>query len=214
MKKTIGLIACVTALTACENLKTRSELSESEQRQAMQEQTQQQQKAQAAIRQQEYDEQMRVINSRIDALTTTVQQLAQSKAEADAQAQKVREAQDQKFKAMEEALLKMEADIQELHKAKVEAAAAPKKDTLVEADEAFNKKDWKQAIVGYQQFRDKNPSSKKYAEVTMKMGQAFQELGMKAEAKSFYEEVVDKYPASKDAKKAQIKLKSLKVSPK
>lgn len=213
MKKTIGLIACVAALTACENLKTRAEMSETEQRQVMQEQTQQQQKAQAAIRQQEYDEQIRIINSRLDSLTTTVQQLAQSKAETAVQEQKSREVQDQKFKAMEEALVKMEADIQELHKAKVEAVAS-KKDPLIEADEAFNKKDWKQAIVGYQQFRDKNPSSKKYPEVTMKMGQAFQELGMKAEAKSFYEEVVDKYPASKEAKRAQIRLKGLKVSSK
>lgn len=213
MKKTLVLLACVTSLTACENLKTRSELSETEQRQVMQEQTAQQQKAQAAIRQQEYDEQIRVMNSRLDSLTTTVQQLAQSKADASAQEQKSREAQDQKFKAIEEALLKLEADIQELHKAKVEAAT-PKKDPLIEADEAFNKKDWKQAIVGYQQFRDKNPSSKKYAEVTMKMGQAFQELGMKAEAKSFYEEVVDKFPASKEAKRAQIRLKGLKAGAK
>lgn len=213
MNKWIGLFVCVTILSACENLKTRDELSESEQRQVLQDQTLQQQKAQAAVRQQEYDEQFRVVNARLDAMATTIQQLAQGRTENATQEQRMREAQDQKLKALEEALIKQEAEIQELQKAKIEAAT-PKKDTLASADEAYHKKDWKQAIVGYQAYRDSNPGSKKYAEVTMKMGQAFQELGMKSEAKSFYEEIVDKYPASKDAKKAQIKLKSLKVSPK
>lgn len=209
MKKLWSLSAVAIVLAGCVNLKTREELSETERKQVAQEQTMQQQKAQAETRQQEYDEQIRVMSSRLDNLTTTVQQLAQNKNESAAQEQKLRDAQDQKIKALEEALVKQEAEIQALQKAK-EEAAVPKKDPLVEADEAFAKKDWKQAIVGYQQFRDKNPKSKKYAEVTMKMGQSFQELGMKAEAKSFYEEVVDKYPSSKEAKKAQSKLKALK----
>jgi len=209
MKKIGSILVASLFLAGCVNLKTREELTEREQKQVIQEQNMQQQKAQAETRQQEYDEQIRVMNSRIDNLTTTVQQLAQSKGEAVAQEQKLREAQDQKIKALEEALVKQEEEIKALHAAKEEAAVA-KKDPLEDADEAFKKKDWKQAIVGYQAYRDKNPKSKKYAEVTMKMGQSFQELGMKAEAKSFYEEVVDKYPSSGEAKKAKTKLKGLK----
>lgn len=209
MKKIFCLMAVITVFAGCVNLKTREEMSAHEQKQIAQEQTIQQQRAQAETRQQEYDEQIRVMNSRIDNLTTTVQQLAQSKDDTAAHEQKLREAQDQKIKALEEALVKQEAEIQALQKAR-EEALTPKKDPLAEADEAFSKKDWKQAIVVYQAFRDKNPKSKKYAEVTFKMGQAFQELGMKAEAKSFYEEVVDKYPSSGEAKKAKSKLKALK----
>jgi TolA-binding protein len=35
-------------------------------------------------------------------------------------------------------------------------------------------------------------------------------LGMKDEAKTFYDEVIGKYPNSSDAKKARTRLKSLK----
>ena len=55
-----------------------------------------------------------------------------------------------------------------------------------------------------------NPTGKRYAEASFKMGQSFQELGMKTEARSFYSEVLEKFPKSDWAKKANLHLKSLK----
>jgi TolA-binding protein len=84
------------------------------------------------------------------------------------------------------------------------------KDSFQVAEDSFDKKDWKKAILNYNRFRDANPKSKKFAEATYKIGVCFQELGMKDEAKTFYDEVIGKYPNSSDAKKARTRLKSLK----
>ncbi|HND86321.1 MAG TPA: tetratricopeptide repeat protein [Pseudobdellovibrionaceae bacterium] len=42
------------------------------------------------------------------------------------------------------------------------------------------------------------------------MAYAFQQMGMKDEAVTFYQDVVAKYPKSEEARKAKVKLKALK----
>ena len=85
-----------------------------------------------------------------------------------------------------------------------------KKDTYDIAKEFFEKKDWKQAILNFQKYRDDNPKGVKLADATYKIGVSFQELGMKDEAKTFYDEVQVKYPKSEEARRAKIRLKGLK----
>ncbi|MEZ4872462.1 MAG: tetratricopeptide repeat protein [Bdellovibrionales bacterium] len=46
-------------------------------------------------------------------------------------------------------------------------------------------------------------------EATLKIGECFQELGMASEAKVFFDEVIEKSPDSKEAKKARIRLQAL-----
>lgn len=75
---------------------------------------------------------------------------------------------------------------------------------------SFQEKKWKEAILNYDQYREKNPKGKHAAEATYKTGVCFQELGMNDEAKVFYQDVLAKFPQSDMAKKAQIRLKSLK----
>ena len=75
---------------------------------------------------------------------------------------------------------------------------------------SFQEKKWKEAILNYDQYREKNPKGKHAAEATYKTGVCFQELGMHDEAKVFYQDVLAKFPQSDMAKKAQIRLKSLK----
>ena len=60
--------------------------------------------------------------------------------------------------------------------------------------------------MAYQKFRDQNPKNKKFAKATLKIGLAFNELGLKDEAKTFLEEVVAKFPQSEEAKQAKSKL--------
>ena len=71
-------------------------------------------------------------------------------------------------------------------------------------------KKFKDAILAYQKYRDGNPKGRHYGEATFKMGVCFQEMGLKDEAKVFYEEVISKFPGSKDAKKAAVRAKQLK----
>lgn len=80
----------------------------------------------------------------------------------------------------------------------------------VVAEDQFSKKEWKKAILGFQKYRELNPTGKRYASATYKIGVCFQELGMKSEAKVFFEEVAEKYPKSSESKEAKVRLKSLK----
>ena len=203
-------------------LMTRSELREQEQKQVLQEQvtTLQQTRAQEQVRQQEYDEQIRSMNGRIDQVEHKLNALQETLNQIQTGMVHGRQEGDQKFKAVEEALLKLDGqttaltqELEGLKKPKVPAKSETSgsgKSTMQEADEAFEAKDWKGAIVLYQKYRDRNPKGKKYAEATVRIGQCFKELGMKAEAKSFFEEVVDHHPSSAEAKKAKSFLKGLK----
>jgi TolA-binding protein len=94
--------------------------------------------------------------------------------------------------------------------AQATAAANSKRDSYEVAKELFNAKDWKKAILSYQKYRDEHPSGKKIADATYKIGVCFQELGMKDEAKTFYEEVMSKYPTSDEARRSKVRLKSLR----
>ena len=78
------------------------------------------------------------------------------------------------------------------------------------AEAKFNAKDWRKAILAYQEYRDKNPKGKSYPEATYKIGVCFQELGLKKESKAFYKEVVTKFPKSRTSKKASYRLSTLK----
>jgi TolA-binding protein len=84
------------------------------------------------------------------------------------------------------------------------------KSTYETAEANFQKKAWKDAIVEYQKYRDRNPKGRHYSESTYKIGVCFQELGMRDEAKSFYSEVIAKFPKTKSADKAKIRLKQIK----
>ena len=54
-----------------------------------------------------------------------------------------------------------------------------------------------------------NPKGKRYADATYKIGMSFQELKLKDDAKAFYQEVIQKFPKSSEAKKAEVRLKKL-----
>ena len=94
--------------------------------------------------------------------------------------------------------------------AQAKAAADAKKSAYEVGQDFFDQKDWKKAILNFQKYRDESPRGKKVSDATYKMGVSFQELGMKDEAKTFFDELISKYPSSNEAKKAKIRLKALK----
>jgi TolA-binding protein len=227
--KRFGLVCAVVVLSGC--LKTRADLRGDGEDPTPQKQTAVQQRAEkaapakppppvtAAARFEEYDEQMRQLNGRVDVLENSVSQVAAGKQGEAAVQAKEKQALDQRLLAYEEAIKKLEAQVQalsdEVTRLKTpppapEAAPAASKGRAAydEGEELFNKKKWKEAIVSYQKYRDNNPKGKMYADCTYKIGMAFHELGMKDESKAFFEEVVSKFPGSKEAKKAQLRMKS------
>lgn len=227
------LLGFVSGLTGC--LKTRAELRGDSPSPDLERQTVAQQQAQAAApkkappvtnasRFEEYDQDMRQLNGRVDEVENMVNQYnAAAEADKAARAQD-KQALEQKFALYEDALKKMDqkiqdliAEVQSLKTAPPAATATTGKgahastaDLFGQGESAFSAKKWKEAIVSYQKFRDKNPKSKKYPEATYKIGVAFQELGMKEEARTFYEDVASKHPHTKEGKKAAFRLKTLK----
>lgn len=89
------------------------------------------------------------------------------------------------------------------------APAVKSKSPVEAADSAFDKKEWEDAILAYEDYRKKNPKGSEYAHATFRIGLSFQNMGLKDDAKAFFKEVVDKFPKSKEADLAKGKLKKL-----
>ncbi len=222
MKFVIALAVTTLFLTGC--LKTRNEVRDNEQRQVMQQQVVTLQKTNADVgnRFADLEEQMRNLNGRVDVVENRLGQNNSGVESALKSSQQQNMDLNQKVTLLQEALTKMERDIfalnAELQAVKADKAAAhaeksakqTKKDVYEAGQEFFSKKDWKQAILNYQKYRDDNPKGGKFADATYKIGVSFQELGMNEEAKTFYDEVVGKFPKSEEARRAKIRLKGLK----
>jgi TolA-binding protein len=79
--------------------------------------------------------------------------------------------------------------------------------TFYRAECYFKLKQYKKAIVDYSRFPEKFTKSKHMPVALMRIGASFELLGMKDDAKGFYQELVEKFPKSPEAKKAKAKLK-------
>ncbi|MNT30620.1 tol-pal system protein YbgF [compost metagenome] len=165
---------------------------------------------------------MRELNGRVDVVENKLGNNRSSVETALKGSQQQNVETAQKLNLLQEAMTKLEGQLfqltAEVQALKAERAASQaehasrqvKKDVYDAAQDYFKQKDWKQAILNYQKYRDENPKGKTFADATYKIGVAFQELGMKEEARTFYDEVVTKFPKTEEAKRAKVRLKGLK----
>lgn len=214
------MVIFLISATGC--LATRAELRETEYKRTTQVSAVQERQAQTVARMEDYDQQFRLMNGRLDQVENQITQMNAGHADRVNQDQRQREELDRRFKAYEEALNKLESQVIALNEeVKALQAKAAKKETaapagnsaggsFAAAEKAFEQKDWKLAILEYENYRNDNPKGKNYAAATLKIGMAFHELGKKEEAKIFFDEVVAKFPGSKEAKKASQRLKTMK----
>ncbi len=226
MKLVVVLSAVVLFMTGC--LKTRNEVKDGENRQTMQQQvvTLQRSNADVGNRFSDIESSIRELNGRVDVVENNlgkgnagVENALKSSAQQNNEV-------GQRVALLQEALTKMERDLLALN-AEVQALKAERmaaqsqqaaqsardqahKDFYEQGEDAFGKKDWKSAILQYQKYRDQYPKGKKFADATYKIGVCFQELGMKDEAKTFYDDVIGKFPKSDEARRARVRLKGLK----
>lgn len=216
----------ILCLTGC--LQTREDVKAQEDKEVLQTQVVRLQKtnADATSRFQEMDEEYRKLNGRVEVSETKFNQLTQKfdRAEQGNEA-RWKETTD-RLAVYREVISKLEGQVSELsgrlaqmEESQRRAAAAPVaapnsskggKNTWATAEELFEKKNWKEAILEYERYRKTNPKAKNVANATYKIGVCFQELGMPEEAKPFYDEVLAKFPGTTDATKAQTRLKGLK----
>ena len=77
-------------------------------------------------------------------------------------------------------------------------------------EEYFTKQDWKKAILSFHQYTDETPKGKHVPDAKYKIGICFQQLGMKEEARAYFEEVVANYGTTDAGKKSKSRLAKLK----
>lgn len=229
--KRLLLLCAPLLMTGC--LKTRTDVKDAEQRQVITQQvsTLQRDAADVNSRFSDVNEEIRDLRGRVEIVEN---KLRSGNSEADKARQAMTEQtqdsnrrlallqetitrMDTQMQAQSADIAALKAEVLSLRAAAAGAAAAAasggggeKKDSWSNANDHFENKNWKKAILGYQEYREKNPKGKHVAEATYRMGVCFQELGLKDEAKTFYDEVVAKYGSSPEAKKAKTRLKSLK----
>lgn len=211
------LFGLTFALTGC--LQTRTQVEEAEERKQVKESVSSLSKlsADSVSRVDVLESEFRQMNGKLETADHKMQILNETQKKDTAITSARVEELAKRIEVAEEALLKLEKRVQDAELAalssnsnKAATADKPEKGTFAEAEENYDKKNWKRAISLYQKFRESNPKSSKNAEATYKIGVSFQELGMKNEAKIFFEEVLEKYPKDTLARKAQFRLSQLK----
>ncbi len=219
----IGLLTSLLSTVGC--LQTRSSVREGEQRQVLQTQVSTLQKSTADVnaRFAEIEEQIRFLNGRTEVLENRLAVAQNDLQNERRNSAEVLQSQNQRILIFQEALTRMEqeqsalrAELESLKSkqstqaAKKEPPKANSKNTFETAEDFFDKKEYRQAILEYQKYREKNPKGKNFSTATYKIGFSFHELGLKDEAKSFYEEVIAKFPKSDAAKKSKARLQKIK----
>lgn len=230
-KFTFRIFLLSTAVLASGCLKTRNEVSDTDQKAVYgKKNVQNQMDAQAAVAQppvEEKDELIRNLNGRVEVLENQLTAFVKEKESLTSQ-------DSQKIVLLQEALAKMEA---QLHKFETEAAPKPEEETAKGSDKSndkssdeaegktvvakklgtyesaeqyFAKQEWKKAILNFQKYTDESPRGKNVPDAKYKIGVCFQELGMKEEAMAFYEEVVANHSKTQAGKKSKARLGSLK----
>ncbi len=229
-QKTFWVLGAVffLGLTGC--LQTRSDVRSGEQRQVLQQQMGSIQRSNADVsnRLSDIEEQMRFLNGRLEVVEN---KLSTSKGDADQFRKSTLDAtqdQNKKLPIYQDALTKMEQNLTSLQAdvaalkaenlaaqarqdaAKAAAAAAANKNPYEAGEKHFQKKEYKSAILEYEKYRSQNSKGKYFKSATYKIALSFLGLGMKDEAKTFFDEVIAKYPKSEEARKAKKRLQKLK----
>lgn len=213
-------------LTAC--LRTRDDVQEVEQKKVLQDNLISLQRSNADIssRFSEIEVDIRQLNGKTEVLENQIEKLSREKDksiqatnELVADGNKRNLALQEEITKLSQQITTMQAELDAL-KLKQEASISSKtahggskddkKDFFAIAEEQFKAQDFKKAAMSFQKYRETQKKGKKLAEATYKIGLCFQELDMKDDAKTFFEEVITKYPNAPEAKKAKQKLKSFK----
>lgn len=215
-------------------LQTRSEMKEAEQRNVIKSQVANLQKDRAGSesRFQEIENDLRTFNGKVEEVE---HKLEISNRESRADKEKYLDDQQKtadRLKHLEEAIsaLDQKLEIVKTEFAKMAVAEPPSKSKgsadkqsdkqgdkqkgpYSLAEEFFANKEWRDAILQYQQYIERWPKGSYVANATYKIGVCFAELGHAQEAKVFFEEVIAKFPGSSQAKSATTRLKPAKKKP-
>jgi TolA-binding protein len=221
MQKIIILFVLGLTLSGC--FKTRNDISEEENKKAVQQEVTRLQKntADAESRFGEINDEIRNLNGKIETLDNKIQTNAQNRDKSQGLADQQLAETNKRVMALQEEMQKIESQMKFLSDEMVKISssqataataalssdAGKKTDYFKSAEAFFAKKKWKEAATYYEKYRSSEPNGKKFGLATLRIGIAFQELGLKDDAKTFFDDVVDKYPHTALAKLAKDRLK-------
>jgi TolA-binding protein len=219
--KSIFLVVMLFALNGC--LKTRAELNDnypsdsgtrtSQNTRFVDSSMGQQQKAQIDSRFFEIDRDFRQLYGKIE---TIERQIAEGK-ETPQASNKENSIEQDKIKELEKRISTLEEAILSLDK----KMRNPKKDDQSShktekpkgpygyGEYFFEQGKYESAITSYDDYRKKFPKGRHYAQATLKMGLCFQKLKLSRDAKPFYKEVIQRFPNTEVAQRAEANLKSI-----
>jgi TolA-binding protein len=228
--KLLALLTCMAFLSACP-LTTREDMEhQQDDERQIKEQVSTIQRGRADNDQRLTDLQsdMRVIAGRVDAVEHNDQQgIGSTRVEIENLKKQIA-AQNDRMKLIEQHIDATEARlmsaVQSLgtasqasphesgvsESAKETGHAKKSEGPLGEADSLLSSHEYKRAIVQYENYLTKKPHGALAAEATYKIGYCFAEMGMKKDAKEFYQETMESFPGTSSAKKAKARLSQLK----
>lgn len=224
MRVSNSLLIILIGLGSTSCLQTRSQVQAQEEIKLTQEQVKNLQvnRADTQNKMQEVSQVVLQLNGRIEGLEAKMNGIDRGFQAKNRQGDQQIVELSARIKTLEDALLgtnqKLDEVVQELQRirsAKVSESKSsgegkgPEKGPFVMAEDDFSKNHWGEAILNYMKYREQNPKGKRFAEATFKIGYSFQQLGKGAQAKSFYQEVVERFPGTPHAKKAQAQLQKL-----
>jgi TolA-binding protein len=215
------ILSLVTVFMCIGCLRTRSDIKELEMARETSGNIQDLQKSNAenTERFSQINSDLRDLNGRIEVLENRIKVTQQEKEDSLKKSQEQNESVQNKLNLLQETLAKLETQMNALNEARIQESQKELKkdnsettaqDLLTQADDSFTKKDWKKAILDYTKFRETYPKSKKDSQAIYKIASSFEQLGMKDEAITFYQELADKYPKFIEIKKVKTKIKALK----
>ena len=166
------------------------------------------------------EEDLRIKDGKIEELEVYIQNMQQKNADYKKDESEVlnayKESVDSLLNEKKELLKKISLlqEANEITQGKLKSATTPADELLKSGDQKFEQKKWTEAISQYQAYREKteNKKSNDYALVTYKIGVCFQELGLKAEAKTFYTSVIKNFDGTDAQKYAKYRLSQLDAS--
>jgi len=217
------LLLSILAISLSGCLMTRSEIEEAEQRKVVQTQvsTLQRTNADSQSRFTEFNEDLRSMSGKIETLENRLVVMQKEKEKAQSLNDQQLAETNKKVQLLQDEIQKLENQVSFLNQELIKissggnatapsAAADRKEDHIQLGEESYSKKEWREAILHFQKYRDQFPKGKKYPIATYRIGVCFYELGMKEEAKEFFQEIVSKFPDNPLAKQAKERLKKIR----
>jgi TolA-binding protein len=214
----VGAAFCLSAcLTAC---MTRSDVTEVEQRKNVQQQvsTLQKTNADSMSKYNELGDDVREAHGKIEVLENRINIEQKNREKTQLLTDQQIAESNKKIIALQEEVQKLINQVaflnQELTKSASSAISSSGAEVGTKSggsfdlgEQNFARKDYRQAILNYEKYRESSPKGKNFAMATYKIGLSFLDLGMRDDAKTFLEEVITKFPKSPLAKQAKDRLK-------